>query len=119
MKTFWKIVFGSLLGCILASIVGYLLFFAFVGSIAGLAGKSASVPAGEKILRIDLSQSIPEQNEESFRFSAAGPSFGSSLSLYTVVKAIEAAARADGLPCLEKGYIRVVLEFSECSCCNG
>jgi hypothetical protein len=34
-------------------------------------------------------------------------------------KAIEAAARADGLPCLEKGYIRVVLEFSECSCCNG
>ncbi len=34
-------------------------------------------------------------------------------------KAIVAAARADRLPCLEKGYIRVVLEFSECSCCNG
>ena len=34
-------------------------------------------------------------------------------------KAIAAAAEAGSLPCLEKGYIRVVLEFSECSCCNG
>ena len=34
-------------------------------------------------------------------------------------KAIAAAAQAGDLPCLEKGYIRVVLEFSECSCCNG
>ena len=34
-------------------------------------------------------------------------------------KAIVAAAGAGDLPCLEKGYIRVVLEFSECSCCNG
>ena len=34
-------------------------------------------------------------------------------------KAIVAAAEAGELPCLEKGYIRVVLEFSECSCCNG
>ena len=34
-------------------------------------------------------------------------------------KAILAATRAGELPCLEKGYIRVVLEFSECSCCNG
>ena len=30
-----------------------------------------------------------------------------------------AAARAGDLPGLEKGYIRVVLEFTECSCCNG
>lgn len=35
-------------------------------------------------------------------------------------RAIVAAAQAKRLPCLEKGeYIRVVLEFSECSCCNG
>lgn len=34
-------------------------------------------------------------------------------------RAIVAAAEAGALPCLEKGYIRVVLEFSECSCCNG
>ena len=34
-------------------------------------------------------------------------------------KAIVAAARTGELPCLEKGYIRVVLEFGECSCCNG
>lgn len=34
-------------------------------------------------------------------------------------KAIVVAAGAGDLPCLEKGYIRVVLEFSECSCCNG
>lgn len=34
-------------------------------------------------------------------------------------KAIVAAAEAGDLPCLEKGYIPVVLEFSECSCCNG
>lgn len=34
-------------------------------------------------------------------------------------RAMVAAAEAGTLPCLEKGYIRVVLEFSECSCCNG
>ena len=34
-------------------------------------------------------------------------------------QAIVAAAEAGDLPCLEKGYIRVVLEFGECSCCNG
>ena len=34
-------------------------------------------------------------------------------------KAIVAAAEAGRLPCLEKGYLRVVLEYSECSCCNG
>lgn len=34
-------------------------------------------------------------------------------------KAIVAAAQAGELPCLEKGYVRVALEFSECSCCNG
>ncbi len=34
-------------------------------------------------------------------------------------KAVSAAAAAGKLPCLEKGYIRVVLEFGECSCCNG
>lgn len=34
-------------------------------------------------------------------------------------KAIAAANEAGNLPCLEKGYIRVVLEFGECSCCNG
>ncbi len=34
-------------------------------------------------------------------------------------KAIVAAAQAGKLPCLEKGYLRVVLEIGECSCCNG
>ena len=34
-------------------------------------------------------------------------------------KAIAAAAQAGDLPCLERGYVRVVLEFGECSCCNG
>ena len=34
-------------------------------------------------------------------------------------RAIVAAVDAEDLPCLEKGYIRVVLEISECSCCNG
>ena len=34
-------------------------------------------------------------------------------------KTITAAAEVGDLPCLEKGYIRVVLECGECSCCNG
>ena len=34
-------------------------------------------------------------------------------------KAILAAAQTGRLASLEKGYLRVVLEFSECSCCNG
>ena len=34
-------------------------------------------------------------------------------------RAVVAAAQAGNLPCLEKGYVRVVLEFGACSCCNG
>ena len=34
-------------------------------------------------------------------------------------QAIVTAAQTNDLIGLEKGYIRVVLEFSECSCCNG
>ena len=34
-------------------------------------------------------------------------------------RAIVSAAESGNLPCLERGYIRVVLEFGECSCCNG
>ena len=36
-----------------------------------------------------------------------------------LIQAIVAAAQTNDLIGLEKGYIRVVLEFSECSCCNG
>ena len=34
-------------------------------------------------------------------------------------RAIEASACAGNLVSMENGYIRVVLEFAECSCCNG
>ena len=95
MKTFWKIVFGSLLGCLLASIIGFLLFFALIGSVAGmasLAGKAATVPAGEKVLVIDFAKPVTEQSQESFMMVGMNPSFGSSTSLYSMVKGIEAAA---------------------------
>ncbi len=92
MKTFWKIVFGSTLGCILASIVGFILFFSLIGSIAGMAGKTTSLPAGEKILRLDFSKPVTEQSQESFSIVGSSPSFGTSISLYDMVKAIEAAA---------------------------
>lgn len=93
MKTFWKIVFGSTLGCILASIVGCLFFFSLIGSIAGTAGKKTSLPAGEKILRLDFSKPVTEQSRESFSMVGMSPSFGASISLYDMVKAIEAAAQ--------------------------
>ena len=94
MKTFWKIVFGSTLGCILASVVGFLLFFSLIGAIAGMAGagKGAALPSGEKVLKLDFSTPVTEQGAEGFTMVGMAPSFGSSLSLYSMVKAIEAAA---------------------------
>ncbi|MBO4571438.1 MAG: signal peptide peptidase SppA [Bacteroidales bacterium] len=94
MKTFWKIVFGSTLGCILASVVGFLLFFSLIGAIAGMAGagKNAPLPSGEKVLRLDFSKPVTEQGTEGFTMVGMNPAFGSSISLYSMVKAIEAAA---------------------------
>lgn len=87
--------FGSLLGCLLASVVFLILLFSVIGALAGslsTAGKTAAVPAGEKVLMIDFSKPVTEQSEESFTLVGMNPSFGSSISLYSMVKAIDAAA---------------------------
>ena len=57
-----------------------------------MAGKTTSLPAGEKILRLDFSKPVTEQSQESFSIVGSSPSFGTSISLYDMVKAIEAAA---------------------------
>lgn len=100
MKTFWKIVFGSLVGFLLAKIICLIFGITLLGSIAGglSAGKKApSIPSGESILKIDFQVPVTEQTTESFNFAASpaggvNPSFGSTISLYSLVKAIEQAA---------------------------
>ena len=99
MKTFWKIVFGSLVGFLLAKIICLILGISLIGSIAGSIGqkKVPSIPSGESILKIGFTVPVTEQTSESFTIgaSAAGkvnPSFGSSISIYSLVKAIEQAA---------------------------
>lgn len=98
MKTFGKIVFGSALGYILASLFGLFIFIFSIVSIAGSSsGKSAPLPSGESILVIDFSRPVTEQAEETFNLAAGSSgsvstSLGGSISLYSMVKAIETAA---------------------------
>lgn len=98
MKTFWKIVFGSFVGFLLAKIIGFILGISIFGAIFGAAGeKTTSIPSGESILKIDFMTPVTEQASESFKFAATpsgsvSPNFGSTISIYSMVKAIEQAA---------------------------
>ena len=56
MKTFWKIVLGSLLGCLVAMLVCMFIFFGMLGSMASSTMKSGSAaPKTGSVLRIDKS----------------------------------------------------------------
>lgn len=100
MKTFWKIVFGSFVGFLLAKIIGLIFGISLIGVLIGSTGdkKAPSIPSGESILKIDFLTPVTEQTTESFSLSATpsgsvNPNFGSTISIYSMVKAIEQAAQ--------------------------
>ena len=62
MKTFLKIVFGSCLGVIIASIVMFLIFFAIGSSLsASFTGGSETSIESKSILKLDFSELTPDK----------------------------------------------------------
>lgn len=95
MKIFWKTVFGSFIGALLAMLVMTLLTFGIIGSIASSGSKETSTAvAPNSVLKIDLSKGFSEKGGESFSFDiiSGTPSMGSTMPLNNAVKAIKAAA---------------------------
>ncbi|MBP9987145.1 MAG: signal peptide peptidase SppA [Bacteroidales bacterium] len=94
MKTFWKIVFGSLLGCLIASVLGFILLISLVGSLgASLETATSKVPvAAQSVLRIDANSVVSERGAENFSIQALQGGMGSPVSLYDAVRGIDAAA---------------------------
>ncbi len=98
MKTFWKIVFGSMLGALMAIAVMAALGISLVGSLATIAPKHAAKPSGNTILRIGFATPTAERGSEKFYFSrSGGASLASTISLYSMVRAIDAAASDDAV----------------------
>lgn len=93
MKTFFKIVIGSLVGCLLAAIVLTMLGISLIGSVASLTQKQAPSISGNAILRLTFTTPITEQAREQLNFSQfSGASFNENPSLYSIIRAIDDAA---------------------------
>ena len=93
MKTFWKIVFGSLLGCLIAMLVAMFIFFGMAGSMASASMKSKAAPKSGSVLRIDKTCVISERASEDVSIVAlANRQNGSKIALLDAVRAIDAAA---------------------------
>ncbi len=93
MKTFWKIVFGSLLGCLIAMLVAMFIFFGMAGSMASASMKSKTAPKTGSVLRIDKTCVISERAAEDISAQALmSRQNGSKITLLDAVRAIDAAA---------------------------
>ena len=101
MKEFVKMMLAVICAFIVMQIVGFLLFFVMIGSVAAL-GSGKTVLPREGVLDINMSQfQLDEQTvDESFSpsvsllgLSAGGPTVG----LWDAVQAIEAAAADPGI----------------------
>ncbi len=101
MKEFVKMMLAVICAFIVMQIVGFLLFFVMIGSVAAL-GSGKTVLPREGVLDINLSQfqlgeqTIDESLSPSFSLlglSAGGPTVG----LWDAVQAIEAAAADPGI----------------------
>ncbi len=93
MKTFWKIVFGSLLGCLIAMLVAMFIFFGMAGSMASASMKSKTAPKTGSVLRIDKTCVISERAAEDISAQALmSRQNGSKITLLDAVRTIDAAA---------------------------
>ena len=92
MKTFWKIVWGSLLGCLLAMLLATFIFIGMMSSAAAGMGGATGAKSGS-VLRIDKNTLISERAVDDMSVNALmNRSSGSKLSLLDAVRAIDAAA---------------------------
>jgi len=94
MKKFWKIVLGSLVGCIIALVLLLVIPISALSSVASMTQESTPVIPSDAILKIGFETAVTEIPTEklSFNMSSMGADYGESISLYSMVKAIDIAA---------------------------
>jgi len=92
MKTFGKIVWGSAIGCVVASVASFFIWIGLISSFSAGSEKEVGAPSQPTILRIDFTEPITEQKQESFNMSFANASFDMTTSLYDYIQAIDIAA---------------------------
>ncbi len=93
MKTFWKIVFGSLIGCLVAGLICLFIMFGMLGSLTASLMSGSSAAVSGSVLRIDGSTAIVERAVEDMSAQALiKRSKGGKLALLDAVRAIDAAA---------------------------
>ncbi len=102
MKDFFKIVLASALGFLIAnilfSIVSIILFFGFIGSMAGEMGKSTFVLKDNSVLHLNLSGQINERIPDDDPFTALlGSSVVSPMGLNDITSAIRKAKDNDAI----------------------
>lgn len=94
MKTFTKIIIGSAIGCIVATVIGWLILAGIIGSIPTSSETAVGAPTRPTILKIDFKEAVAEQQTETFNLDPLGSSlsFDEAVSLYDYISAIDKAA---------------------------
>ncbi len=91
MKTFWKIVFGSLVGCLVAMLISTFFFMGMLGSMAG-SSKNPSAKSGS-VLRIDKTMIFCERAVDDFSpMALMNQTVGGKITILDAVRAIDAAS---------------------------
>ena len=92
MKTFWKIVLGSLLGCLVAMLIATFIFMGMLGSMASVSAKNPTPKTGS-VLRIDKTMVFCERAVDDFTpMGLMNKGGGSKITILDAVRAIDAAA---------------------------
>src|SRR5574344_2459550 len=93
MNNFWKILLGSLLGCLVAFGLIFFIFMGGIGSMAAASASKVSVIPSSAILKIDFSNSISEKGQSLFSVSSLNNfSMDESMTALSAVRSIEKAA---------------------------
>ncbi|MDY5570886.1 MAG: signal peptide peptidase SppA [Candidatus Cryptobacteroides sp.] len=104
MKDFLKMTLAVLAGLFIAGILGFMLFFGFIGTLASLGSSTPAMPRSG-VLFMDMSRiSIAEQTQETDPMAMIQGQDISIIGLWDAVKAIEKAASDPAVQCI---YLKV------------
>ena len=100
MKDFLKMTLAVLAGLFIAGILGFMLFFGFIGTLASLGGSTPAMPRSG-VLIMDMSRiSIAEQTQETDPMAMIQGQDISIIGLWDAVRAIEKAASDPAVQCI-------------------
>lgn len=105
-RKFWRVVFGSMLGFILSSIVlSILFFFFFIGIAVGLSGEETAVVKDNSVLKLKLEGELKERAEKNPFEGTAFAQYANQIGLRETIECLKHAATDDKI----KG---ISIEFS-------